>query len=60
MDSLNSIEVQNIRHIGSSCTNLCDKITYYKTLTSDNKITDVLDSICSDLTKVKSDLSGLL
>ena len=60
MDSLNSIEVQNIRHISSSCTNLCDKITYYKTLTSDTKITDVMDKLCSDLSKIKTDLSGLL
>ena len=60
MDSLNSIEVQNIRHLGSYCTNLCDKITYYKTITSDTKITDVMDKICSDLSKIKSDLSGLL
>ena len=60
MDSLNSIEVQNIRHIGSSCTNLCDKITYYKTLTQDTQITDVMDKICTNLSKVKTDLSGLL
>lgn len=60
MDSLNAIEVQNIRHASSMSTNLCDKITYYKTLTSDTNITDVLDNICNDLTSLKSDLKQLV
>ncbi len=60
MDSLNALEVQNTRHIGSMCTNLCDKITYYKTLTSDTNITDVMEKICSDLAKLKSELSSML
>ena len=60
MDSLNQIEIQNIRHIVGHCSNFCEKINYYKTLTQDTNVTDVLDSLCTECTNVKSELSGLL
>ena len=41
MDSLNQIEIQNIRHIIGSLSNICLKIDYYKTLTNDTQITDL-------------------
>lgn len=60
MNSLNQIELQNIRHIcGHSC-NFCEKINYYKTLTQDVNVTDVLDTICTELTNCKTELSNLL
>lgn len=60
MNSLNQIELQNIRHIcGHSC-NFYEKIKYYKTLTQDVNVTDVLDTICNELTTCKTELSNLL
>ena len=47
MNSLNQIEIQNIRHICGACTNICDKISYYKTLTQDTNVTDIFDEICN-------------
>ncbi len=60
MDSLNQIEIQNIRHICGHGTNFCDKITYYKTLTQDTNVTDLLDSLCQELNTLKSKLSSML
>lgn len=60
MDSLNQIEIQNIRHICGHSTNFCDKITYYKTLTQDTNVTDLLDSLCQELNTLKSKLSSML
>lgn len=60
MDSLNQIEIQNIRHICGHSTNFCDKITYYKTLTQDTNVTDLLDSLCQELNSLKSKLSSML
>lgn len=60
MDNLNQIEIQNIRHICGHSTNFCDKITYYKTLTQDTNVTDLLDSLCQELNSLKSKLSSML
>ncbi len=60
MDSLNQIEIQNIRHICGHSTNFCDKIAYYKTLTNDEKVTSSLDQLCSELTSLKTELSNML
>ena len=60
MDSLNQIEIQNIRHICGHATNFCDKINYFKTLTQDKNITEVLDSVCTICTTLKNELSNML
>ncbi|MEG2645461.1 MAG: hypothetical protein RSA08_00300 [Clostridia bacterium] len=60
MDSLNQIELQNIRHICSHSTNFCNKINYYKTLTNDKNATEVLDEICTQCTNIKQDLSNMI
>lgn len=60
MNSINQIELQNIRHICGHCSNFCDKIAYYKTLTDDQRILDAYDSICNEATKLKTDLSNLV
>lgn len=60
MDSLNQIEIQNIRHICGHSTNFCEKIAYYKTLTQDTQVTDALDKICTASTSLKTELSNLL
>ena len=60
MDSLNQIELQNIRHICGHGTEFCTKINYYKTLTSDTNVTTVFEDICSECTNLKSELSNML
>lgn len=60
MDSLNQIEIQNIRHICGHSTNFCDKIAYYKTLTNDTNVTSSLDQLCNELTSLKTELSNML
>ncbi len=60
MDSLNQIEIQNIRHICGHSTSFCDKINYFKTLTQDQNITEVLDSISTACTTLKTELSNML
>lgn len=60
MDSLNQIEIQNIRHICGHSTNFCDKIAYYKTLTNDENVTSSLDKLCNELTSLKTELSNML
>ncbi|MDO4282899.1 MAG: hypothetical protein Q4D02_04605 [Clostridia bacterium] len=60
MNSLNQIELQNIRHICGHATNFCDKITYYKTLTQDTNVTELLDSLCQELNSLKTELSQML
>ena len=60
MDNLNQIEIQNIRHICGHTASFCDKINYFKTLTQDQNITEVLDSICTTCTTIKSELSNML
>ena len=60
MNSLNQIEIQNIRHICGHATEFCSKINYYKTLTSDSNVTTVLDDICNECTNLKSELSNML
>jgi hypothetical protein len=60
MDSLNELEIQNIRHICGMSTLICDKTNYYKTITQDKTILDIFDKICANSTNLKNDLSGIL
>lgn len=60
MDSLNQLEIQNIRHICGMSTTCCEKIKYYKTLTTDQQVTKAFDEVCSSLTTLKNDLCNLL
>ncbi len=57
---MNQIEIQNIRHICGHCTNFCDKIKYYKTLTEDQKVLNAYDTICANLDSLKQTLSNML
>ena len=60
MNSLNQIELQNLRHICGHSSNFCEKINYFKTLTQDTKVIEVLDSICTECTNLKTELTGML
>ncbi len=60
MNSLNQIELQNIRHICGHSTNFCDKIAYFKTLTQDQKVIQVLTQISTECTNLKTELCNML
>ncbi len=60
MDSLNELEIQNIRHICGMSSTLCDKIKYYKTLTEDTEVLKVFDEACNIATTLKDDLCNML
>lgn len=60
MDSLNQIELQNIRHICGHSTGFCTKLDYYKTLTQDDSILNVYASLCEELKNLKTELSNML
>lgn len=60
MDSLNQIEIQNIRHICGHASEFCSKINYYKTLTSDINVTNVFDDLNNECTNLKSELVNML
>ena len=60
MDSLNQIEIQNIRHICGHSSNFCEKINYFKTLTNDQNVINVLDSLNTECTSLKNELINLL
>lgn len=54
MDSLNQIELQNIRHIYGTNKGACTKIEYYKTLIQDQNLTQILDEICKSATTLNN------
>lgn len=60
MNSLNQIELQNIRHICGHSTTFCDKISYYKTLTSDQNVTNILEQLNTELCNLKNELKCML
>lgn len=60
MNSLNQIELQNVRHICGHSANFCEKINYYKTLTQDQNVIGVLDKLCTACTELKTELCNML
>ena len=60
MDSLNQIELQNLRHICMHSQAFCEKIEYFKTLTEDQSILDLYNNICGECSSVKTQLEQIL
>ena len=60
MDSLNQIEIQNIRHVIGCLSNTCEKIRYYKTLSNDTEITNLYDQVCNQSDTLKQELTNML
>lgn len=60
MDSLNQMELQDIRHNVMACTGFCQKLDYYQTITNDATAKDVMTRICKACTNLKSDLTNEL
>jgi len=60
MDTLNQIELQDIRHLCGASTGFCTKIEYYKTLITDKNALQILNKICNTCTNLKEDLCNKL
>ena len=60
MDSLNQMELQDIRHTCGAALSLCSKIKYYKTITNDENAIQIMDKICTACDSLKQELVGKL
>ena len=60
MDSLNQMELQDIRHTCGAAHALCTKIKYFKTVTNDENATQIMDKICTACDSLKNQLVGSL
>lgn len=60
MDTLNQIELQNIRHDCGACASTCTKLEYYKTVTNDQNAVEIMDKICNACKNLKQDLISML
>lgn len=60
MDTLNQMELQDIRHTCGACSDFCKKIEYYKTITNDQNAIDILTKICNACSTLKQDLTNML
>lgn len=60
MDTLNQMELQDIRHMCGACTGFCTKIEYYKTITNDENAVDIMTKICDCCNNLKENLIDML
>lgn len=60
MDTLNQMELQDIRHTCGASSDFCKKLEYYKTITNDTNAVEIMNKICNALTSLKQDLSSML
>lgn len=60
MNSINQMELQSIRHLNGFASNVCDKITYYKTLTFDQNVVKNMEDVYNELSQFKTQLSNVL
>ena len=60
MDTLNQMEVQDIRHTCSCCNSLCTKIKYYKSITNNENALQIMDKICTTCDNLKQELISKL
>lgn len=60
MDTLNQMELQDIRHTCGACSSLCKKLEYYKTVITDQNALDILNKICTSCDDLKQDLINSL
>ena len=60
MESLNQVELQNIRHICGMIKTCCDKLEYYKTLSTDQNVVSVFENICTSAKALKTELCSMI
>lgn len=60
MDTLNQMELQDIRHACGASSSLCKKIEYFKTIVTDQNALDILNKICNSCDNLKQDLISKL
>ena len=60
MDTLNQMELQDIRHAIGASSSLCKKLEYYKTIVTDQNALDIFNKICNSCDDLKQDLTSHL
>lgn len=60
MDTLNQMELQDIRHVGGAVSSFVDKLNYYTTITNDKVALDIMEQITTTCTNLKNDLKSSL
>lgn len=60
MDTLNQMELQDIRHAIGASSSLCTKIKYFNTIVNDQNALDILNKICTSCDDLKQDLQSHL
>ena len=60
MDTLNQMELQDIRHACGIASSLCTKIKYFKTIVNDQNALEIMDKICTTCDNLKQDLISKL
>ena len=60
MDTLNQMELQDIRHTCGASASLCKKLGYYKTVVADQNALDIFNKICTSCDDLKQDLTSHL
>ena len=60
MDTLNQMELQDIRHTCGASSSLCKKLEYYKTVVKDQNALDIFNKICNSCDDLKQDLTSHL
>ena len=60
MDTLNQMELQDIRHNCGACASFCTKLDYYKTITNDQNALEIMDKIHNACTNLKQELINML
>lgn len=60
MDTLNQMELQDIRHTCGASSDFCKKLEYYKTITNDTNAIEIMNKICSACNTLKQDLTNML
>ena len=60
MDTLNQMELQDIRHACGASSSLCKKLEYYKTVVTDQNALDIFNKVCTSCDDLKQDLTSHL
>lgn len=60
MDTLNQMELQDIRHTCGASSSFCDKLEYFKTIVTDQNALDIMNKLCTSCDNFKQDLISKL
>ena len=60
MDTLNQMELQDIRHTCGASSSFCTKLKFYETIITDQNALEILNKICNSCDDLKQDLIAKL